>query len=113
VPALLKPSSFYTRWENIEKDENLHWQSDESLIRKHPLISRASENTAPMLIVAHEKDELIPPILPKVLHESLPKSDYVEVKGLGHSLRSATAAQIKDYEALLLEWLGSSLKKAT
>ena len=111
VPALLKPSSFYTRMENIEKDESLHWQVDEALIRKHPLVNRASQNDSPMLVIAHEKDELIPAVVPKVLHEMLAKSEYREIKGLEHSLHNATVKQRQDYDKILLEWLVSAQKK--
>ncbi len=109
VPALLRPSSFYTHWELIDRPSNLHWQDHPADIIAHPLVERAKGNTAPLLIVEHENDAEIPSVLPQTLHKKLTGSEYVLFAGVAHSLKSATKEQQLAYEKMLIDWLSDKV----
>jgi pimeloyl-ACP methyl ester carboxylesterase len=108
-PYLIRPSSFYTRWENRGEGENDLFQVPLETLDEHPLLARASTNQAPMLVLQHGEDEEIPVEIPQTIAKKLAHSDLMVVDGIEHSLRSATEDQVAAYEELIISWLKKQL----
>ncbi len=110
APAMFRPSSFYTRWENLLNEDEDQYRHDPDELAKHPLLARAGANKAPMLVVEHAADDVIPSMIPTTIAHMLGNAELKSVPDLPHSLSQATEEQCIAYEDMLISWLKKHLK---
>ncbi len=108
VPAIYKPSDFYTLNGvinsvdgKIAKDA---FRRDTDALSKHPLLARASEYNGKTLVVVHENDEQVPKETTDAYIHAFNADVYV-AKGFAHSLYNQPAEKILAYQNAISDWL--------
>jgi predicted alpha/beta-fold hydrolase len=108
VPAIYKPSEFYTL--NGEINSESGWASkdayrrDVGALAKHPLLARASNFKGKVLVVVHGDDELVPKETTDAYINAF-KPDIYEAKGFPHNLGKVPREKIVEYQNRIIDWL--------
>lgn len=108
VPAIYKPSEFYTTNENLNSEKA--WAAKDAFRRdvvalsKHPLLTRASSFKGRTLVVVHENDEQVPKQTTDAYIKAFNADVYV-AEGFPHSIAAMSTEQITAYQTAISEWL--------
>lgn len=108
VPAIYKPSDFYTKWSDdgidVEWTRNV-FRKDVDALSKHPLLARASNFTGKTLVVVHDQDELVPKETTDAYIKTFSADTYI-AEGFKHSFDpSLPAEKITAYQNAITQWL--------
>lgn len=105
VPAIYKPSDFYTKWRDMEIHRH-DYRINTKDLDNHPLLKRASDFKGKTFVITHELDDVCPP------NSTMPfvrafNADHWEAKGLIHSFKDSikTEEQKQEYYNKIAEWL--------
>jgi uncharacterized protein len=108
VPAIYKPSDFYTLNKAINSDEGWaakdEFRRDIDALAKHPLLARASSFKGRTLVVVHENDEQVPKETTDAFIKTFNADVYVAM-GFPHSIYDQPREQIIDYQNAISKWL--------
>jgi len=111
VPAIYKPEDFYTTWaiRLDNQDEYLaserSFRTDKEVLRKHPLITRATRFKGKTFVVVHEFDELVPKETTDVYIEALSAETYL-AKGFPHAFSvDASGIDKEAYQKAISDWI--------
>ncbi len=107
VPAIYRPEEFYTKWKNVDRDY-IHaiYRKNDIVIPKHPLLERAKHFNGKVLVVVHEKDEIVPKLVTDTYIRTFGADTYL-AKGFGHSFREHLGERDKilAYQKAITDWL--------
>ena len=109
VPAIYKPSDFYTLNKDIDREwTNKVFRKDVEALAKHPLLARASSFKGRTLVVVHENDELVPKETTDAFIKAFGAETYL-AKGFTHDFDpvSKSPEQIKEYQAAIGHFLAA------
>ena len=91
---------------NEDTDETQTFRRDVETLAKHPLLTRASEFEGDVLLIVHEKDEVIPKETTDAYANAF-KPEVVVAKGVTHSLDNVTDQEITEYNQRIFDWLAT------
>jgi len=113
VPAIFKPSDFYS----FNKDIDWEWtqkifRKDKEALAKHPLLARAAAFKGRTLVVVHENDAEVPTETTDAYIKAFNANVYTAA-GFEHSFSPPTPADGEAYKRAISEWLlsGSKVKR--
>lgn len=112
APAIYKPTAFYDFWsERIDNVESYNaemkkYRQDSEALAKHPLLGRASAFKGKVLVVVHEKDEVVPSQTTDAFISAFNAEKYL-AKGFSHAIDPAECdpALLTAYQAKISVWL--------
>ncbi len=108
VPAIYKPSDFYTLNGVINSEEGRAakdaFRRDAEALASHPLLTRASSFGGKTLVVVHENDELVPKETTDAYIKAF-NADVHVAKGFPHSTGEIPREQIIEYQNAISQWL--------
>ena len=110
MPAIYKPSDFYTLNGAINSDEG--WAAKDGFRRdvdglsKHPLLARASNFQGNTLVVVHENDEQVPKETTNAFISAF-KADVYTAKNFPHSIYNQPEDKIVEYQSAISDWLNN------
>lgn len=110
VPAIYKPSDFYTLNKYINSDEA--WAARDAFRRdvdslcKHPLLAKAANFVGKTLVVVHENDEQVPKETTDVIINAF-RADVYLAKGFPHSIYEQPRENIIQYQSAISDWLNN------
>jgi uncharacterized protein len=108
VPAIYKPSDFYTLNGIINSEEGWTakdaFRRDVKALEGHPLLTRASSFKGKTLVVVHEKDEQVPKETTDAFIKAF-KADVFIANGFQHSIAEQSKEKIYEYQTHISDWL--------
>ena len=112
APAIYKPSAFYDLWSirmnNIEKyvAQMRVYRTDSEALAKHPLLTRAASFKGSVLVVVHDKDEVIPHETTDAYIKAF-NADSIIAEGYSHKVDELVKdpAKLQSYQDRISEWL--------
>ncbi len=107
VPAIYKPSNFYSKWGEYDSIETRHdYRLNAKDLESHPLLKRAADFKGKTLVVTHELDTICPPNSTAPFIKAFQADHWVET-GLGHSFRESgvTEDEAEKYYNKIIYWL--------
>jgi esterase/lipase len=111
VPAIYKPSEFYTPWSvRIDNEERYianerTLRTDVKALQEHPLLARAADFKGHTFVVVHEFDELVPKETTDAYIEVFKAESYL-AKNFPHSFRQEAPDLDKlSYKRAISDWL--------
>jgi uncharacterized protein len=111
APAIYRPSDFYTLKKYEDRVATQDFRRNTQQLAKHPLLARASVFEGKVLLVVHEKDELIPKETTDAYERAF-EPEVILVKGVTHSLDNATQQQVDDYNQQIFDWFAVNINKS-
>jgi alpha-beta hydrolase superfamily lysophospholipase len=113
VPAIYKPSDFYTLNGDINSDEGWAakdaFRRDVEALSKHPLLARVSNFKGKALIVVHENDEQVPKETTDAFTNAF-NADVHIAKGFPHSIYNQPTEKVAEYQSAISDWLNKETK---
>ncbi|MDB5166449.1 MAG: alpha/beta hydrolase [Candidatus Saccharibacteria bacterium] len=106
APAIYRPSDFYTKQKDEDKDATMAFRQDADRLSTHPLLARASRFDGGVLLVVHENDENVPKETTNAYAKAF-GADVITEHGFSHSLNDATPEQVAAYFEDIYGWLAS------
>lgn len=112
APAIYKPPAFYDLWSVRIDNENAYntqmqgYRQDSKALAKHPLLSRATAFKGKVLVVVHEKDEVVPRQTTDAYINAFNADNFI-AEGFSHVVDAAVRdpAKLQAYQDQIAEWL--------
>lgn len=109
APAIYRPSDFYTLKKYEDRDATKAFRQDSDALATHPLLARASKFEGKVLLIIHEKDELVPKETTDAYANAF-KPEVIVAKGVTHSLDNASPEEIDEYNQKIFDWLTKNVR---